>query len=184
MNRLIKFKGKDKNTKQWAFGILDFNTGMINWEEEKDGKIFYPSSSDIINDTISQFSGILDTNNKEIYENDIVEFFRLELVYQQTGNYPPPNIEVEEYDINRKIGLIEYDYGSFTIDGYPLILEDSIWNYETDIDCDLYKKQFEKMWNNNWNNICNEYPYLTWKHFNKFHIMGNKFDNQEVLYND
>lgn len=59
MNKEIKFRAKDLDHKGWCYGIM-YNNGINLFPVEVD------------TNTIGQFIGRKDNNNKEIYEGDII----------------------------------------------------------------------------------------------------------------
>jgi hypothetical protein len=63
MNREIKFRGKQKG---WLYGGISIFDGIHRIHTNKGDYIVTPES-------IGQFISILDSNNKEIYEGDLVE---------------------------------------------------------------------------------------------------------------
>ncbi|WP_346884334.1 YopX family protein [Clostridium sp. UBA4395] len=98
--REIKFRGKRIDNGEWIYGDL--------WQcKYSDGRIKITISEqtpnalcniEVIAETVGQYTGLNDKNNKEIYEGDIIE-----------GGYLNP---LTSEFLSRKY-IIEYDKGSF-----------------------------------------------------------------------
>ncbi len=72
--REIKFRGKEINTGEWVYGLytqgswIDPNTGKETVRHIIDNGMLH----DVEPETIGQFTGILDSMNRYIYEGDVL----------------------------------------------------------------------------------------------------------------
>lgn len=71
-SRIIKFRGRRIANEEWVYGsLLRWPDGDCTILESKDGKN-YVWKREIEPNTVGQYTGLRDTDGREIYEGDIV----------------------------------------------------------------------------------------------------------------
>lgn len=108
MNREILFKAKRKDNGEWVEGYYradkDLDTHYIcgwNYYASENGLEREPFEEEINPDTICQYTGLTDKNDKKIWENDIVNRTDLHVAGE-------PSIGFIEYDLENTSFLIHW----------------------------------------------------------------------------
>ena len=105
MNREILFRAKRKDNGEWIEGLL-IHIGMYSFNDIEDIYVEYvlgiqhlDKSYEINPSTLCQFTGLLDENQKKIWENDIVSaIFRT------------------SYDMYSLTGIVQWCGGAFEVE--------------------------------------------------------------------
>ena len=78
--RTIKFKGKSIDGKEWLYGDLVSSADKKRFAILVNDKESY-DECEVAPETVGQFSGLHDCNEKEIYESDILKWEKDGLLY-------------------------------------------------------------------------------------------------------
>lgn len=155
MNREILFRGKSVETNEWVYGsyILEKygNTPYICYFEY--GTFVNIKQVEVIPETVGEFTGITDKNGIKIFEGDIVK--------TQPFCTRPYSAKRKERQF---LGIVEHCTKAFRNPGSP-----------TD------GQKYDAFW---WVNIVEDigdYGYYIWNRFWNCEVIGNKFDNSELL---
>lgn len=117
MNREILFKAKRKDNGEWVEGYYAYITNPLT-EDGKPIKHLICNGTNIFNDlidsdTLCQYTGLTDKNDKKIWENDIVEL-----------------TDAEGYFTCKW----EEDAARFVMNGDGLTVDfDNYWSYQTEV---------------------------------------------------
>lgn len=98
------FRGKRLDNGDWVDGFVIFN-------EDKSKAVIAKLTDtesvceEVIPDTVGQFTGFRDSNDKRIYEGDIVTFMVHDALGNESGNQQ---------------GVVKFKFGSYLIGGYNM----------------------------------------------------------------
>lgn len=125
--REIKFRGKSVGKEEWWDGsLINLENGKcyitqgLSTPEERNEKIGYCLShfTDVIPETVGQFVGETDSNEREIYEGDIIEFFTTRRNYEDDNKLYPNHAIVSYSSEEMKFYLEESGTGECWVKGY------------------------------------------------------------------
>ena len=149
--REIIFRGKRVDNGERAEGYLfkQWNRTFLLWGMTED----IPNMTEVVPETVGQYTGLTDKNGKKIFEGDIVKYSDEECYYP------------EEY--TEFIGEIVFEKGAFGIG--------CLKDLPIDLDYWCNNDNFVSLWEIYWNlNCCDhELPMLE--------VIGNIHDNPELL---
>ena len=155
MNREILFRGKSVETNEWVYGtyLLEkySNTPYICCFEY--GTFVNIKQIEVHPETVGEFTGMTDKNGTKIFEGDIV---RTQPFYDRP------------YSTTRKekqfLGVVEHYIKTFRNPGSP-----------------TNGQKYDSSWRANIVEDIVDYGCYNWSRFWNCEVVGNKFDNPELL---
>jgi uncharacterized phage protein (TIGR01671 family) len=155
MQRIIKFRGKRIDNREWVFGngvvVVDEDYVAIPKTKDVTSAHYAIKLVKIVPETAGQFTGLKDKNKVEIYEGDILQFIGGTCDILPCGLYG-----YQHYSIGQ-ILIVQYLDTGFTL-RKPELIDKDMPNLVGNVD-----------------------QYAFWNHQRSFKAIGNCFDNPELL---
>lgn len=119
MKREIEYRGKRCSDGKWVYGF--YVESKYSWKGHKPHKSWIVTSAisnggffnvlgrcAVKDDTVGQFTGQYDKNDKKIYEGDVVRW-----------EYPDYDHRTGWKGTVKNVCIVTFEYGSFRINAYP-----------------------------------------------------------------
>lgn len=193
MNRPIRFRVWHIKERRWISLETFIGAGYVDVNESMDGVI------------IQQFTGLVDSKNVDIYEGDIIRYYKPSRSYQihYSDNIPGPEgkytEQLEPY-IGVRVEAVRFVSGCFTFDTQKKVTqEEYVWPLK--YSCPFYTNRGDLMqafdtrtesaWIDGGDDETGDLTYLCREagvetendliaHLNTFEVVGNVFENEEL----
>lgn len=164
--RQTKFRGQRVDNKQWVYGYYmtsspEFHTGLKHYIVCDNNINSYCGRDfiEVIPETVSYYTGITERNGKNIFEHDIVKFHYF---YASLGENL--GVQESEHELTGIVTWGEYGWAITAIKGHH-------WEGYTGYAAGKGESSIMELYAMNQSGL----------HEESFEVIGNKFDNPELL---